>query len=186
MVCRRRAAGRAIALSLLSLAFVEVAAARGQNPAAVPRFPFAKVDVSATLVFGAAAVLVFPDGVRDAVRRVRDAPGAALGWGVLALVAGPAAIGLTAITVVGLLLALPAAPTFLVAVLAAGAAGKAAVGYLLVARVADPSLWLGLLTGALLTTALYSIPLVGPALNAALWLFGVGAVSERLYERYRG
>lgn len=185
MVRRRPVAVAALVLAA-ALSVADVAAAQGASPAAVPRFPFAKVDVAATLVFGAAAILVFPDGVRDAVRRVRDAPGAALGWGVLAFVAGPLAIALAALTVVGLLVAIPAVPTFLVYVLAAGAAGKTAVGYLLVARVADPSLWLGLLTGALLTALLYSIPLVGPALNAVLWLFGVGAVSKRLYRNYRG
>lgn len=130
--------------------------------ASLPAFPIAAVDVVATLVFGAAAVVVSPVGVRDVVDRVRDAPGTALGWGVATVVVVSLAIGLTALTVVGLPLALPAVPTFLVYVLAAGDAGKAAVGYLLVARVADPSLWLGLLTGGLLTALFYSIPLVGP------------------------
>lgn len=192
MVPRR---ARPLRLALLVLAALALlAAAVGPVAAQVPpeRVPRVGLAVSLgasfllNLVVGAVVVAVSPAFVRDALRRVRDAPGAMALYGLLTFVGGLVALFALAITVIGLIVAVPGFFAFFVYLIVTGVVGGVVVGYLLLDAVADATLWSGLVVGSLLVAVLGAIPVVGGLLGFVVSLLGTGAVSKRLYERYRG
>ena len=138
------------------------------------------------LVFGGIAVAVAPEFVRDVIRRVRAAPGKMALAGLGTFVGGFALVFVLVLTVIGIVVAVPGVIVLAVYLFVTGVVSTVAVGYLLFDAVADATLWSGLFVGALLTAALNVVPFVGGVLSLVVSLFGLGAVSVRLYEAYRG
>ena len=138
------------------------------------------------LVFGGVAVAVAPDFVRDVIRRVRAEPVATPLAGLATVVLGFALLVALALTIVGIVVAVPGVIVFALYLFVTGLVSTVAVGYLLLDAVADATLWSGLFVGALLSAALSVLPFVGDTLNFVVGLFGLGAVSIRIYEDYYG
>lgn len=181
--------------SLALLAFVALAVAVGPAAAQVPRadapqyglglgVSFA-VGLAVNLVFGGIIVAVAPDYLQTIVYDVRDSPGEMALYGLVTVVGGFVAIIVLAITIVGLIVAAPGALVFGLYLGATSLIGTIAVGYLLLDSVSDATLWTGLLVGALLSAVFAVVPVVGGVANFVVGLFGTGAVSIRLYGRYR-
>ena len=191
MVPPRTRPGRIASLALPLLALV---AAVGPAAAQVPHAPAPRLGVgvsfAASLVFnlliGAIVVAVAPEFVYDVLRRVRAAPGATALYGLLAFVGGLVALVALAITVVGLIVAVPGFLAFVVYLIVTSVVSSVVVGYILLDAVADATLWSGLVVGSVLTSALTLIPIAGSLLSFVVALFGLGAVSHRLYQHYRG
>ncbi len=182
--------------SLALLAFVAPAAVVGpaaaQVPQAdVPQYGFGlgvsfAIGLVVNLVLGGIVVAVAPDYLRTIVDDIRDSPGEMALYGLLAIVGGFVALIALAITIVGLVVAVPGAIVFGLYLGVTSLMSTIAVGYLLLDSVSDATLWTGLLVGALLSAAFAVIPVVGGIANFVVGLFGTGAVSVRLYRNYRG
>ena len=182
--------------SLALLAFVALAAAVGPAAAQVPRADAPQFGVGiglsfaiglvVNLVFGGIIVAVAPDYLQTIVYDVRDSPGETALYGLVTVVGGFVAIVVLAITIIGLIVAIPGAILFGLYLGVTSLMGTIAVGYLLLDSVSDATLWTGLLVGALLSAVLAVIPVVGGIVNFVVGLFGTGAVSIRLYRNYRG
>ena len=144
------------------------------------------VSLFFTLVFGAIIVAVAPDFLRTIVSDVRESPGEMAIYGLAAVVGGFVAIVVLAITIIGLVVAVPGAIAFGLYVAVTSLISTIAVGYLLLDSVSGATLWSGLVVGALLSAVLSVIPVVGGIVSFVVGLFGIGAVSKRLYDSYRG
>lgn len=150
--------------------------------------PFAAASVALSLVGRVAWWLVslavafvllslFPEPTRRIAEDVERAPGSALGWGLLVVLAsGPAAI-LLAITILGIPLALLLG----LGLLAAKVMGHVAVSLLLGARVL-PRLGVGqaavgweLVAGTVLLLLVGSVPVLGFFVALIVGLIGIGA-----------
>jgi cytoskeletal protein CcmA (bactofilin family) len=137
------------------------------------------VELVAAFAFGvvlyALAPALFASSVPTAGAFLR-----ALGWGLVALVAAPVAIGLTALTVVGI----PIAVLGLFGYLTALYLADVVVGALIGRALLEPEAGLGafaraLLVGLAIVVAGHAIPFLGAAVGVVSLLLGLGLLVER-------
>lgn len=139
-----------------------------------------------------ALYLLFPQFAPAAARGVREAPWVALGLGLAVLAAGPLAVVLLLVSVVGLWLGLVTLFVYLALLLLGYLTGvlfAADTGLRLVRRHAEPTRgWMiGAILAVLVVLALLRlVPGLGALAAFALLLFGLGALTRALWRRYAG
>lgn len=136
------------------------------------------------LLFAGALVAVAPGYARDRLDDVNRSPGGTFGWGLVVSVGGPLLIVALAITVVGLIVAIPGAIALAVVGVVGNAVAVAWVGDLIV-RPEGPPGFLGAVAGAVVLGAIGAIPLVGPLVAGLAGTLGVGTVGRELVRSWR-
>lgn len=132
--------------------------------------------IASGLAMTLAAVWLTPRLVRGVTNVMIKRPGASLGWGALALVAGPAILLVLAFTVVGLPLSLLAAGFWLAGVLTAELFAGVAIGLMALGRkeTDQKHLAMAAMAGVPLVLILSWLPWLGffVGLGAAAWAMG--------------
>jgi len=141
--------------------------------------------VLATLVIGAVLFVAFPETTAAVAADVREHPLRSGGTGLAGLVGIPVVVGLLAVTVVGLPLALlglmaTGLLVFLSVPLAEYAVGAWALSYTHI-----ESRWAALAAGVVGVGLLSLLPVVGRVIDVAVFLLGFGALLGLLYRGYR-
>lgn len=126
-----------------------------------------------------ALVAIGPSYATQTVTEIRDDPGGAFLWGLLVGIGVPIALGLLAITIIGLVVAIPGS----IAVTIIGLIGHAVA-----------VVWVGTLVsrgdhvggkaaglGALVVAVVGAIPVLGRLIIIVVGYFGIGVVGRRLY-----
>lgn len=165
--------------------------------AAIARAPFAAgsptgwgAGLAVWIVVALIAAAVAPKQLAAIGRRLEERPLPSLGWGALeALVIFPLLTLLMVVTVVGILLALPAALLFVPLLFVAGyLAAAATVGHRLLAAVGArnpgeliPATVIGVVAFKLLA----AVPVLGTLALLFVWLAGLGATVSALGDWYR-
>ncbi|PSQ19476.1 hypothetical protein BRD00_01635 [Halobacteriales archaeon QS_8_69_26] len=142
------------------------------------------VGLVINLVLAGALLAFAPRYARERVADVNDGPGEAFVWGLAVSIGVPVLLVLLAITVIGLVVAIPGVVALAVVGLVGNAVTILWVGDLLTGVRSDPGLTaLGI--GALVMAVLGSIPVLGNLLVTLAGTLGIGAVGLNLY-RSRG
>lgn len=135
------------------------------------------------LLLGGALVALGPRYARETVTELRDDPGGAFVWGSLVGIGVPIVLVLVALTIVGLIVAVPG----LIALAVVGVVGNAVTVVWFGHSLTDGDSLDGktVLVGALVFAVPASIPALGNLLTTLLGFFGLGVVGRRLYESWR-
>jgi len=175
------------AIALLTLAGVAAA----QSPGAGSELGFGTrigirfaVALVVNLLLGGAAVALGPRYTAKRIGEIRSDPGAAFVWGLLVSIGVPIALALLAITIIGLVVAIPS----ILLLAAIGIAGSAIavvwIGSTLVGDGDRPD-GKAAVVGALVLAVAAAIPVLGNLLTSIVSLFGTGVVGRGLYESWR-
>lgn len=138
------------------------------------------------LLLGGGLVVLGPAYARTTVNRIRSDPGGAFVWGLLVGVGVPVALVLLAITIIGLVVAIPGLVVLAIVGLVGNAVTIVWVGEALTGRSNGAIDGRAAVVGALALALPAAIPVVGNLLSTVIGFFGVGAVGERLYESWAG
>jgi cytoskeletal protein CcmA (bactofilin family) len=141
--------------------------------------------VIATLVIGAALLVVSPEFTDTVVAEVREETLRSGGIGLGGLVGIPIVLLLVAVTIVGLPLALLGLMAFGLLVFVSAALAEYAAGTWALSYTSIDSQWAALAVGVVGVALLARIPVVGVWINLLVFLFGFGAVLAILYRGYR-
>ncbi|WP_254522321.1 hypothetical protein [Natrinema caseinilyticum] len=136
------------------------------------------------LVNGLIAGLLVAFGPRYAkqtVTEIQDEPDTAFGWGLLVLLGVPIALVLLAITIVGLVVSIPGLIVVGIVELVGTAVAVVWVGTLVTRHTGDRIGGKDAAVGALVLSALESIPILGVFVTAFVGFIGGGVVGRRLY-----
>lgn len=137
------------------------------------------------LLLGGALVALGPRYAARTVRAVRDDPGGAFVWGLVVQIGVPVALALLAVTIVGLVVAIPGILLLIPVGLVGNAVAVVAVGATLAGTRGDPG-GTAVIVGAFALAVVGAVPVVGGFLTGIVSLFGVGAVGRGLYRSWRG
>lgn len=137
-------------------------------------------------LLGALQILILPDSAAGPARRLGSSPWRALGLGCLILIAGPVAIVVLGISVIGIPITIVLGAVYVIALftgflVAAGALGRRAAR--LIGRSADLSFWTrvaALAAGLLLLAVIGLIPVLGPLTVILATASGLGAIALQL------
>jgi hypothetical protein len=156
-----------------------VALARPQSPHPTAASPLVSVAGSLVVsaVVGLLVVGIVPEYARSIVERVRRRPGESVLYGLAAYVATFVAIVALAITIVGIVVAVPGAFAFAVVVAVGGVLGWTALAAVIVGS--DRSLVGPVLAGAAVAAVVGLVPVLGGFVNAVVSAAGVGAMTAR-------
>lgn len=138
------------------------------------------VSLVVYLVLGGALVALGPEYARSTVRELREDPGGAFGWGLVVGILGPIVLAVLAVTIIGLLVAIPGSVLLFVL----GVVGNGVtVAWLGTVLAGDGSAVGGRAVGvgALALAVVGAVPVLGDLLTSLAGLFGLGAVSRKLY-----
>ncbi|GKS60193.1 hypothetical protein YTPLAS18_37200 [Nitrospira sp.] len=138
----------------------------------------AAANFVSTLLLGLLLTWIYPVFTFNAGDTIRRRPGAALGVGGIALVAGPFVIGLSLMTVLGIPLGVVLAALYLATLYLARIFAMVWLGLVLLQWVSGvPAVTWAFITGLLTYTILSVIPLVGPLVTLLSLLLGLGALA---------
>ncbi|UIO98865.1 hypothetical protein Hbl1158_09995 [Halobaculum sp. CBA1158] len=140
--------------------------------------------VVVNLVLAGILVAVAPEYAGDTIAEIRDDPGDAVVWGLLVSIGGLVAVVVLAITIIGILVAIP-----LALVLAAVSVAGTAVAVVLVGALLTDSerpSGTAVLAGSLAVGLMGAIPVIGGLATWVVTLPGVGVVGHDLYRSVRG
>ena len=183
-----RSVTRGIGCVAALAAFTGLAAAQTTDPAAGLglgtrlgiRFV---VGLVVNLVMAGLLVGIGPHYARECVNELHDDPGGSFGWGLLVGIGVPLVLIVLAITIVGLIVAIPGVLLLAVVGLAGGAVTIVWVGDSLTGgrgSVGGKSIAVGALALAVPT----AIPVIGNLIVTILSYFGMGVVGHRLYRSW--
>lgn len=136
------------------------------------------------LVLGAILLAVFPRFSDGLARTAREEALKSAGVGVLALVGIPIALGLVAVTVVGIPLTLVGILLFVVLLWIGSVYGRFALGAWLLSLADAENRWAALAVGLLVVALVGLIPFMGGFVDLVVLLLGLGALVLALYGRY--
>jgi cytoskeletal protein CcmA (bactofilin family) len=137
------------------------------------------------LALGALLLLAFPRFSRRVADSAVEGPARAGAAGLVMLVGVPILLVLTAITIIGIPLAVVGAMVFGVLAWVGAVYGRIAVGTWLTAYTAVESRWAALLVGFLVVAVVVRIPFVGWIPELLVALLGLGALVLAMTERRR-
>ncbi|WP_137285993.1 hypothetical protein [Halorussus salinisoli] len=182
---RRLAASSGGLLAVVALAGVAAAQTPGVEPSFDLRIEMRFLGALVANLLLAGALVVFgPSYARETVAELREDPVSAFLWGLLVGIGVPVLLFLLAITIVGLLVAIPGAIAFAIVGLVGNAVTIVWVGSLLVGadgRVGGKTA----AVGALVLAALGAIPVLGDLITAVFGFVGLGVVGRRLYAAWQ-
>jgi len=155
---------------------------------AVPNWVGAAFAFVANLLLGAVLLVAFPGFSRGVAARVIDAPLRTGGVGLGVAIGIPIVLVLTAITIVGIPLALVGALIAVVAAWIGAVYGQFAVGTWIVSLVdgSGDSGWGALVLGVLLVSLFGLVPVLGGIVQLLVSLLGLGALAFGLRTQWRG
>lgn len=136
------------------------------------------------LVLGAVLLAAFPRFSDAVATTARTAALKSGGVGVLALVGIPIALGLVAITLVGIPLSIAGALLFAPLLWVGSVYGRFALGAWLLALADAENRWVALALGLVVVALVGLIPYLGGLIEFLVLLLGLGALSLALYDRY--
>jgi cytoskeletal protein CcmA (bactofilin family) len=136
-------------------------------------------------VLGVVLLAAFPAFSRAVADRGIDAPLKSGGVGLAALVGIPVVLIALVITIVGIPFTLLGVPIFLAFAWIGAIYGRYAIGTWLVDRLGRASRWLAFFSGLLVVFVLTLLPVVGGLVELLVIVYGVGALTLSLVERYR-
>ncbi|QZY01096.1 hypothetical protein K6T25_11575 [Halobaculum rubrum] len=136
------------------------------------------------LLLGGALVAFGPEYAARKLDEFRDDPGETVVWGLIVGIGVPIALGILAITIIGLVIAIPGA-LVLAGVGIVGSAVMVGVVGSFLTHGGDPD-GTAVLVGALVLALATAIPVLGGLINWLVTLPGVGMVGHDLYRSWRG
>ncbi|WP_255198189.1 polymer-forming cytoskeletal protein [Halorarius litoreus] len=139
---------------------------------------------AANAALGALVLVLFPRFAWAAANTIAVEPLRTTATGVAALVGGLLAILVTALTVVGIPLALVGAAVLFAACWAGAVLGRFAVGSWLLSFVDRDGKWASLVVGLVVVGVLVRLPVVGDGFRAVVLLAGLGTVVLGLRAAY--
>lgn len=148
---------------------------------------FGVFTLLALFVVGAVVIAISPRATEATADRLITAPWMSLLIGFILLVAVPAAVGLIAITLIGIPLSLILLFMYVIMIYFSRAFAALAIGRWLFARFGKPgmSLYVDLLVGLLILWLLIAIPYVGWLIHLIAVLLGIGAAAAQRYALLR-
>lgn len=169
-------------LALLSLASV---AAAQPTPSTPQLSPLLRLSITLVVngVVGLIVVAAAPDYSERVVDDIRTNPAGSFLWGLLATIGGFIALIVLAITIIGLLVAIPGFLVYFVVLVVGGILGTVALGALLVDTVSESSLFVALAVGVVVSSILSLVPFVGGLANFVVSTVGIGAVVNRYWTK---
>lgn len=138
------------------------------------------VSLVVYLLLGGALVAFGPRYANAMVLDIRDDPGGALGWGLVVGVAVPIVLVILAVTIIGLVVAIPGFVVLFALGIVGNAVTVAWIGTALTDSGNQPD-GVAVGVGALALAIVSSIPVLGGLLTTLVGLFGLGAVSRNAY-----
>lgn len=175
-----------VALAFGAVALVGTAAAQSRNPA--PELGFGARFAASfviNLLFGGALVALGPRYARKTVGDLREDPGGAFVWGLLLGIGVPILLFLLAITIIGLIVVIPAGIVLAVVGIVGAAVTVVWIGDLLLSG-REGLGGAAVVVGALALAVPYAIPILGDLVATIVGFFGLGAVGRGLYEWWQG
>lgn len=140
----------------------------------------------ANLLLGAILLFVLPGFSSRVATQVADSTGRSALVGLLVLVAVPFVLALTAVTIIGIPLAILGLFGYLFLIWVGVVYGEFAVGRWLLGQWQDePNRWLALGLGLVLFTVIGAVPIVGGLSMFGVLLIGLGALATALRGTYR-
>lgn len=139
----------------------------------------------ANFLFGAALVVLLPDFTSRVVDRIVLDPLRSGGRGLLVGAAAAVVLVVLALTIVGIPLALLGAGLLVLVMWAGLVYGRFAVGVWLLSLLDVDHDWLGLATGLFVLGLVARVPVMGPVIDAAVILAGLGGLVTIAYESLR-
>lgn len=173
--------------ALAAFVFAVVGTAVAQSPNAAPELGlgarFAVVLV-VNLVLAGALVAFGPRYAARTVADLREDPGGAFVWGLAVGIGGPILLAIFAITIIGLVVAIPGAVAFAILGIVGSAVTVVWIGDLLVdgRGTVDGKT---AAVGALALSVPESVPILGNLVSVVLGFFGLGVVSAGVYRSWR-
>lgn len=180
-----RGSGALASLALGVLPLAGVAAAQPSNPGSELGFGarFAIVAIVQFLLAGG-LVALSPRYATKMVNEIRDDPAEAFGWGLLVGIGVPIVLALLAITIIGLVVAIP---------------GSILLAFVGLVGNAVAIVWLGTVltgtdggvggkaaaVGAVVLAVPAAIPVLGRLVTTVVGFFGLGVVGRALYASWR-
>jgi hypothetical protein len=188
MVPSRRATIAGVGLASV-LAFVGVASAQsvptGSVDAASRLSPTIRAAITflTDLVVGGILVAAAPRYTRTSIDKIRNEPGESFIWGLGLGIGGTIAIIILAITIIGLIVAIPAGIVLVILGVVGGAVSTVFLGTILGEKVTGGTLSLAvaLAIGAFTAAVLSVIPILGGLVMFVVDSFGLGIVGKQLY-----
>lgn len=145
------------------------------------RVAFGVFDFVWMLALALVMVAVVPRGVQATADALRGRPWASLGWGMLLLVAMPAAVVALAIMLIGIPVAAVLLLAHILALFASHAAAGLAIGQRLASRLRSPFAQVAL--GVAIIALATNLPVVGIYLRLVAIALGLGAVAIAFWGR---
>ncbi|MCL7416222.1 MAG: polymer-forming cytoskeletal protein [Halalkalicoccus sp.] len=136
------------------------------------------------LVLGAVLLAAFPRFSDGVATTARTAALKSVGVGVLVLVGVPIALGLVAVTLVGIPLSVAGALLFALLLWIGSVYGRFALGAWLLALADAENRWIALVLGLVVVAVVGLLPYLGEFVDLLVLLVGLGALSLALYGRY--
>jgi len=131
----------------------------------------------ATLVIGALLIALADDYVTEIAEYIENKPVASFAWGIGAMIGFVVVFILLAITVVGLIVAIPLLFVFIIAAIAGNV-----LAFIAVTEQFVDERWIALLVAAIATALLSAIPGVGSLVSFVIGSIGLGAVVRHWYQ----
>lgn len=174
---------------LATLLFAGVAAA--QQPRTPPTAELSLVmqfviGAAVNLVIGAIVLAAAPDFSRSVVDDARDDPALSVLMGLGVVIGGIVVLVLFAITIIGLIVAIPGFFVYGIVTLVGTTLGAITLGAVIQDAATEGGLWGALVIGVPVTAAVGLIPLFGGLVNLLIGALGIGAMANELWTEYRG
>ncbi|MFK8213158.1 hypothetical protein [Haloferax volcanii] len=134
------------------------------------------------LVVGGILVAAAPGYTRDAIAEIRNDPGGSFLWGLGVGIGGLIVLVLLAITIIGLLVAIPGFLAFILLSIVGGAVSTVFLGSLVTGTASggSPPLGVSVAVGALVAAVLSLVPILGSVILFVVDMLGLGVVGRNL------
>lgn len=172
-----------VVASVLTLLSVTGVAAAQPTTTAPQLSPLLRLTIALAVngVVGLLVVAVAPDYTERVAADVRESPAETFLWGLLAGVGGLIALVVLAVTIVGLLVAVPGIFVYILVAVVGGVVGTVALGAVVADAVTESTLFVALAVGVVVSSLLSLVPFVGGTVNFLVGTVGMGAVARRYW-----
>jgi hypothetical protein len=148
------------------------------------RIAFGIADFFWMLIIGLVLAAAMPGALRETAGTIRTRPWAALGWGILLLIAVPVAVVMLMVTIIGIPVAVLLTVVHVLVLFASHAAAGLAVGRFVAPRLESPFAEVALGIGIIAVAT--NLPVIGWALRLVAVAIGFGGIALALAGRRTG